>query len=93
MAVALNENEFVIAAWAEAASGPGWSNRLIYVLVGARGGGGHRIECLQPDEQGPLLPLLHAAAAAMSRIVTERVRAIVVETPRRGDVWVQEASA
>jgi hypothetical protein len=77
VAVNLKNNEFIITAWAEVATGPGWSNAPIYVLIGARGGGGHRVECLQPGEQGPLLPLIHRAAAAMSEVVTDRVRAIV----------------
>ena len=61
------------AAWAEHCSGAGWSNRLVWMLLRAPGGK-LRLDCLQPDEQSPLLQALHAASAALS----EELRAEVV---------------
>lgn len=46
----LEDGEHIVTAYAQAASGPGWSNSPIWVIVQAIDGT-LRQECLQPDEQ------------------------------------------
>jgi len=46
----IERDDFVITAWAETVSGPGWSNAPLYVLVRSRDGA-LRVECYQPQEQ------------------------------------------
>jgi hypothetical protein len=46
----LAKGERVVCAWAERASGPGWSNFPVWVIVEDYYGEMHR-ECLQPHEQ------------------------------------------
>ena len=77
MAVIIADNEHIVTAWAEECSGPGWANRPIWILIARNGGGPHRVACLQPGEQGPILPSLHRPAAAMSKALTDHVRALL----------------
>ncbi len=50
--------EFVRGVLAEECAGPGWANRLVWVLV-QDGGRAMRVVGLQPDEQTPLMAELH----------------------------------
>lgn len=65
----LNKGDRVVTAWAEEASGPGFYNPLVWVLVRDQFGQ-LREEALQPDEQGDSLKVLHAASAAITRSMT-----------------------
>lgn len=48
----------IVAAWAESASGPGWANAPVWVLVRERDGT-LRLDCLQPSEQTHAMHLLY----------------------------------
>jgi len=48
----IGKNETIVTAWAEYVSGPGWSNRPIWVIVQDRYGKLRR-ECFQPIDQTP----------------------------------------
>lgn len=61
-ALHLAPNESIRAAWCERASGPGWSNRIVWVLV--QSPTRIRVECLQPDEQTEDMRLLFDVAEA-----------------------------
>jgi len=71
--VKITDTEEVVAAWAEEASGPGYSNALYWVLLRETAPGHKfgrlRIEALQPEDQPVILFALHATAAAMQRLV------------------------
>ena len=58
----------VLTAYAEPASGPGWSNRPLWVIV--RGHDGMlRQECLQPEQMGVDLLSLYDVLAAVQKAV------------------------
>jgi hypothetical protein len=69
----------VVAAWAEHASGPGWSNRLVNVLY-RDGNGMLTIERLQPDQQTADMSTLFDVSAT----VTLSMIAAVPMEKRRG---------
>ena len=52
----------VICAYAEPASGPGWANRPVWVIV-QETTGRLRQECLQPSEQTERIRVLYAISA------------------------------
>lgn len=62
-ALHLAPNESIRAAWCERASGPGWSNRIVWVVV-MDGDQRPRIEALQPDEQTEEMLILFDVAEA-----------------------------
>jgi len=46
----LNKNEYVVTAYASRASGPGWANTPIWVVIKDGETGKMREECIQPDD-------------------------------------------
>ena len=68
-AVKLNRHESIVAVIPEYVSGPGWSNRPLWVHIVNHANNNYRCECLQPDEQTTeqriLFPVLAAAHNAM----------------------------
>ena len=79
--ITLAETERVIAAWAERCSGPGWSNRLIHVLIRHDGGGAMRIVYVQPHEQTPTMLTLFNISAG----VAEDMRLAAEAMAREGE--------
>lgn len=76
--IVTKHNEYqIVTAWAESASGPGWTDQPVWVLVQERCGK-LRIECLQPDEQSRDIHTLYsvssAAHGAMTTAVAQAVR-------------------
>jgi hypothetical protein len=53
----------VVAAWADVASGPGWANRLIWLLL-RDADGILSLEAIQPDEQTAEMVALYAVSEA-----------------------------
>ena len=74
--IVTKHNEYqIVTAWAESASGPGWANQPVWVLVRERCGK-LRIECLQPDEQSrDIHTLYRVSSAAHGAMVTAVQRA------------------
>jgi chaperonin GroEL (HSP60 family) len=60
----LAKGERVVCAWAERASGPGWSNFPVWVILEDYNGKMRR-ECLQPDEQTAEILLLRGVSEAV----------------------------
>lgn len=56
-------NEYVVTAFAEPASGPGWSNRPVWVVLAKRGGGSLRMVCIQPEDQSEDMQQLYKFSA------------------------------
>jgi hypothetical protein len=73
----LADTDNVVAAWAESAAGPGWSNQPIWVLVKSRLDGALRIECLQPHEQTHELMTLYRVSEAAHRALTRAAEAAI----------------
>jgi hypothetical protein len=73
----LKPTEYVVAAWAEPASGPGWANSPLWVLVSEQGIPIYRVECLQPEEQTDEMQTLYAVSRAAHVAMTAAVRRLV----------------
>lgn len=73
-----DEGDVVGAVWAQSHSGPGWSNRLIYVLI-HQASGGTRIEALQPSDHTREMRTLFPACS----LLCGQMRAEV-------DAWVRK---
>ena len=71
----LKEHDHIIAVVAEPASGPGWANTPLWIIV-QDGNGQLRRECLQPDEQSDGLRVLYATAAAVHGALVREVEAL-----------------
>lgn len=50
----INKDDSIVTAWGEYASGPGWSNRPIWIIIRNRVGE-LRQECIQPKDQTTVL--------------------------------------
>lgn len=69
----LGEHDVVVAAWAEPAQGPGWSNQPTWVLIRSRLDGTLRLEGLQPGEASADVLKLYAISAVVSAQFTGAV--------------------
>jgi hypothetical protein len=63
-ALHMTRTDRMVTAYAQPASGPGWSNRPLYVIVEDRDGK-MRSECLQPGEFSRDLELLYGIASVV----------------------------
>jgi hypothetical protein len=70
-ALRLETGERIVAAYAEAASGPGWSNSPIWVLIHCFGS--YRLACIQPDEQTPEIAMLYSVSSVAHAAMTAAV--------------------
>lgn len=68
----LADGERIAAVVPEECSGPGWSNRVVWVHI-VDNAGGHRVECLQTMDQTPEMWALFEAGAAMHRALLAAV--------------------
>ena len=69
----LDENDHIVCAYAEYASGPGWANRPIWVIV-QDGDKNLRRECIQPDDQSLAMTTLYRVSNEAHRSMTIAVR-------------------
>ena len=67
-------NDTIITAYAERASGPGWANRPVWVIIEDRVTAKMRAECLQPDEQSEAVTLLYDVAESAHLALTAAVK-------------------
>jgi hypothetical protein len=70
-----NAPDRLIAVVAEPASGPGWANTPLWIIV-QDGNGKLRRECLQPDEQSDGIRVLYATAAAVHGALVREVETL-----------------
>lgn len=64
----MSQHETIICAWCEYASGPGWANAPVWIIV-QDGDGKLRRECVQPDKQGKLLHQIYPLCAEMHSLL------------------------
>lgn len=84
-AINLQDGEHILAAWAESASGPGWANQPLWVLV-IDGDKRPRVECIQPGDQTQQMALLYSLSQAAHLAMTNVVRgATARKTISKGD--------
>lgn len=55
----LNKNEYVVTAYASRASGPGWANTPLWVVIRDRVTGLFREDCIQPEQQTAGMRILY----------------------------------
>jgi hypothetical protein len=72
----LDERDRIVAVVAEPASGPGWANTPLWIIMQDESGKLRR-ECLQPDEQSDGIRVLYATAAAVHGSLVKEVEALV----------------
>lgn len=70
----LRKGDHVVAAYAKLASGPGWSNTPVWVIVESCTGE-LRTECLQPEEQTPGMQLLYGISASVHQAMNAEAEA------------------
>lgn len=79
MTFKLGKHDKVVTAYAERASGPGWGNSPIWVIIRSNLDGAYRQECIQPADFVPefiyLYQVSHAAHQAMTRAVRDYLEA------------------
>lgn len=68
----LGENEYVVTAYAERASGPGWANQPIWVIIRDRTTSQMREWCIQPEDQTEEMMTLYP----FSEIAHRNMRAV-----------------
>jgi len=68
----LARGERIVAVVPEHCSGPGWSNRVVWVYIES-GNGGIRDHCLQIEDQTPEMLTLFDVAAVMHRALLDAV--------------------
>ena len=76
-ALGITPDDQIVCAYADRASGPGWANSPLWVIV--RRGGILRQECLQPEEQTREIAWLYSVSASAHEAMTGAVRAAVEE--------------
>lgn len=79
----LKERDRIIAAFAERASGPGWANQPIWVLVRDGDNSDLRLECIQPDEQTAEMAYLYDVSVAAHSAMTSAVVTAINRKLRR----------
>lgn len=72
----LAEHEFVVTAYAQRASGPGWSNTPLWVII-QDGNGKLRRECLQPEEQSDTIYILYGISDSVNVQLVNEVERLV----------------
>jgi hypothetical protein len=83
MALKLDEPDHIVTAYAEKASGPGWANRPLFVVLRNSASGVYRVECVQPEDQPPEVQYLYEIADTVHRRLCAAVEKIV----RRRKIW------
>lgn len=71
----IKAHDHIIAVVAQPASGPGWANTPLWIIL--QDGNNHlRRVCLQPEEQSDGLRMLYATAAAVHVALVREVEAL-----------------
>lgn len=69
------KDEHIVAAWAEPASGPGWSNTPVWVLIRDSSTGKYRVDALQPHEQtGRMSDILYKVSSIAHTDMVEEAK-------------------
>ncbi len=72
----LAPNEHIAAVVPEFASGPGWSNRPLWVYIVRGNGNETRRECIQPEQQTRDMRIMFATLAAAHSAMLAAVEAV-----------------
>lgn len=64
----MKKGEYIVACRAEKDAGPGWSNRLIWVVIKDREGN-FREDAIQPEDQSEALNIIFNAFESLGNVV------------------------
>ena len=81
--VRLAEHDRIVCAYARKASGPGWANRPVWVVVEDRRTGKMREECIQPAHQSEELWRLYDIAHEVDCVLYAAVKRLLANAPRQ----------
>lgn len=73
MKLKLDKDEYVVTAYAKSASGPGWSNMPVWVIIKSSFDGKLREECIQPFDQTDDMRILYNVSQAAHEAMTGAV--------------------
>lgn len=79
--ITLTSGEYIVTAYADPASGHGWSNSPLWVLIADAATGRIREVALQPSEQPPEMRTLYAVSAAVHASLIEALKPHIVRVP------------
>lgn len=74
----ISSEDRIVAVIASRASGPGWSNTPLWVVVKDQNGKLREV-CFQPDEQSPDVRLLYSIAEQTHRTMVAAVELMVAD--------------
>ena len=77
----LDKDEYIVTAWPELASGPGWANSPVWVIV-SNSSGKMRQEVLQPDEFSYDMHVLFKPALAAHESFLHAVKELIANRPK-----------
>jgi hypothetical protein len=80
--VKLDEHEYIVTAYAKPASGPGWANKPLWVVIGNKETGKFREDCIQPMEQTAGMVELYDFSALAHERMTNLVERIASKPNR-----------
>ena len=83
--VRLSEFDRIVTAYARKASGPGWSNRPLWVVVEDRRTGKMREECIQPQQQSEEVWRLYDIASEVDAALYAAVKRMLPNNSR--EAW------
>ena len=81
--IKLTENEMVVCAYAEKASGPGWSNCPVFVVIENKCTCGIRTECIQMDQQSEEMLTIYDIAAEVHETMLRMAKMMVKVNARK----------
>jgi hypothetical protein len=73
----LNKNDIILCVYPECASGPGWSNTILFVVIKDTCSGIIREECIQPEEQSLLIKQIFYAAYEITKLLKNEVKKLL----------------
>lgn len=76
-----DDPDSVVCAWAETASGPGWSNAPLWAII-RHTDGSLEMVVIQPDEQTTEMHAIYAISNVVSGMMLKAVRAWMFRTGR-----------
>lgn len=70
----IKKTDHIITAFGQSASGPGWGNSPVWIIVQSRLDGSIRQECIQPEDQTVEIHHLYRVSQAAHEAMTEAVK-------------------
>lgn len=68
----IEKEDKIVTAFAESASGPGWANQPVWIIVRDKLGN-LREECLQPEEQTETMQAIYKISQAVHQVMKHEV--------------------